>query len=224
MANSVEILRMRIWTIGQVSKEMNISYLAARAHVLHAESASDEIKAKAAAKVSGLAITPIDISGDDIYTCGAIACGVKPSKFGDGSFLKNLFAFITDPANQAAAMKFLQFIMTLIALFPKAVMMVSLTAKGFIDFPAITQCIIKLEAIQQDLTDKQTIAAASQSDLAKAQQAVSSAAADVSASQDLFTSEINYIKGLLDQDSSAVNPTAPTSPPATPSVSPASGT
>jgi len=216
VANSVESLRMRIWTIGQVSKEMNISYLAARAHVLHAESASDEIKAKAAAKVSGLAITPIDIGGDDIYTCGAIACGVKPSKFGDGSFLKNLFAFITDPANQAAAMKFLQFIMTIIALFPKAVLPYVVKMIQGVDFTRITTGITELEAIQQDLTDKQTIAAASQSDLAKAQLAASSTASEVTAAQALFASEIDYLKKLLDQDPSAVDPAAPVvTPPAT---------
>lgn len=216
MSNSVDTLRMRIWSIGQVAKQMGVSYLAARQHVLHAESASDDIKAQAASKISGTTVTAKDIGGNDLYACGAIACGIKSSQIGDGTILKNLFAFITDPTNQANAMKFIQFLMTIIALFPKAVLPLIVKMIQGVDFTRITTGITELEAIQQDLTDKQTIAAASQSDLAKAQLAATSTVAEVTAAQALFASEIDYLKKLLDQDPSAVDPAAPVvTPPAT---------
>ena len=212
-SSSADTLRMRIWSIGQVSKQMNVSYLAARQHVLHAESASDAIKAQAASKVSGTAIAATDVAGNDIYAAGAIVCGIKPSQFGDGTILKNLFAFITDPNNQAAAMKFVQFIMTIIALFPKAILptLAPRMVQG-IDFNRLTTGITELEAIQQDLSDKQTVAQASQSDLVKAQSAAASTVADVTTAQALFASEAAYLKKLIDQDPSAVDPAASPAP------------
>ena len=239
-SSSADTLRMRIWSIGQVSKQMNVSYLAARQHVLHAESASDAIKAQAASKVSGTAIAATDVAGNDIYAAGAIVCGIKPSQFGDGTILKNLFAFITDPNNQAAAMKFVQFIMTIIALFPKAILptLAPRMVQGIdfnrlttgiteleailptlaprmvqgIDFNRLTTGITELEAIQQDLSDKQTVAQASQSDLVKAQSAAASTVADVTTAQALFASEAAYLKKLIDQDPSAVDPAASPAP------------
>ncbi len=213
---NVDTLRMRIWSIGQISKQMGISYLAARAHVLHAESASDSIKAEAASKISGTTVTATDIAGNDVYAAAAIACGMKPSQLGDGSFLKNLFAIITDPANQAAAMKFIQFLMTIIALFPKAVLPIVAKMIQGVDFTRITTGITELQAIQQDLSDKQTIAAASQNDLAKAQSMATTTAVEVTATQALFASEIEYLKKLLDQDPTAVDPVNPPESPASP--------
>ena len=220
---NVDTLRIRIWSVGQVSKQMGISYLAARAHVLHAESATDAVKAEAASKVSGTTIAATDIGGNDIYAVGGAACGIKPSQFGDGTILKNLFAFITDPNNQAAAMKFIQFLMTIITLFPKiAVSLLPKSVQG-IDFTRIATGLTELEAIQADLTDKQTIAAASQADLTKAQTTAASTASDVTAAQTAFANEVNYIKQLLDQDPSAVDPSTPTSPPSPPPSPPTTG-
>jgi len=89
--SKIQMLRIRAEAAVKLSKEKNVSLSKALSAVLK-------------------------VSDEEIYAC-AIKAGFPVQDLGDGEFLKKLFAWFLDPANQEKIMKFIAFIMQLAAVF-----------------------------------------------------------------------------------------------------------
>lgn len=228
MANFVFQKIARLKAIEAVAKQQGCSLLAARTIVRKAESAPIAVLVKA----TGLRATAF---ANGVLEACANHVGIPVGAF-DGSFLSKIWAWFMDPANQQKIMAFVNLIIQIIAMFPKAPARM-LAAHILIDGDKLKKEIDDLISVEQDAADKRDLADAAEADRVKiaaagvqllaqvqaqvdsqntaASDAATKAKADADLADALTAREIQYLKDLIDSNPDAVDPT-PSDPNPTP--------
>jgi hypothetical protein len=238
MAGPIFTAVARNHAVKAIMQQRGCSVIAARSLLWKAENAPLDVLTKA----TGL---PATAFAKGVIVAAAENAGVPVGQFGDGSLLKDIWAWFMDPANQAKLLAFVQLILKIIAMVAPlfAAVKFAMLLAAPIDISKLRDELDDLAAVQQDALDKRTLADAAEADRvateadnaaavaalqlkvdasnAGAVTAAAKAKQDADVAAALVMTEIDFLKKLLDSDPDAIDPTPAPIPVPVPTPDPA---